>query len=282
MHSLHEKASKKAHRHGAAVVASRFFSLNRQLAQRCTPDHLHEANVFGMYRKLGAMLMSHPRVSRVVDVGAGKSWQFPPYYKEWFRVRLVGLDIDAAEMRGNAALDETIECDVVDDVPLQPGSVDLFMIHSGIEHFRDNERVLRNLFRTLRPGGFVLAQFPSRYAHFAIVNRLLPAAATRWLLDHLMAGRAQMLGYAAYYDQTYHSAFAALSARVGFKELYFLPGYFGSSYFDFFLPLFFCSLLYDALCFASGIRNLASYNLWVLQKPEVSAVDQPFVFYAWR
>ena len=146
----------------------RFISFNRKAADAMTPSHVHEANVFGMYKKLGPLLMSHPRVSTVVDVGAGKSWQFPSHYKEWFNINLIGLDIDASEMFHNQLLDDKIECDVVSKIPLEPGSVDLFMIHSGLEHFRDNELVLRNLFRALRPGGFILAQFPNRYAPFAI------------------------------------------------------------------------------------------------------------------
>lgn len=40
------------------------------------------------------------------------------------------------------------------------------MIHSGVEHFRDTELAFRNLLRALRPGGFILAQFPNRYAPF--------------------------------------------------------------------------------------------------------------------
>src|SRR5229473_494116 len=141
-------------------VLDRFISLNRRTAEAITPGHVHEANVFGMYRKLGTILMSHPRISTVVDVGAGKAWHFPAYYKEWFNIQLIGLDIDASEMSDNELLDDKIECDVVSHIPLERRSVDLFMIRSGIEHFRDNELALRNLFQALRPGGFILAQFP--------------------------------------------------------------------------------------------------------------------------
>ena len=87
----------------------RFISFNRKAADAMTPSHVHEANVFGMYKKLGPLLMSHPRVSTAVDVGAGKSWQFPSHYKEWFNINLIGLDIDASEMFHNQLLDDKIE-----------------------------------------------------------------------------------------------------------------------------------------------------------------------------
>src|SRR5260221_6875049 len=100
------------------TVLDRFIALNRKVAEAITPSHVHEANVFGMYRSLGTILLSHPRISTVVDVGAGRSWQFPSYYKEWFNIRLIGLDIDASEMSNNEMLDDKIECDVVCHIPL--------------------------------------------------------------------------------------------------------------------------------------------------------------------
>jgi len=42
-----------------------------------------------------------------------------------YKVHLVGADIDAGETVGNDALDEAIECDVVREIPVAPGCVDL-------------------------------------------------------------------------------------------------------------------------------------------------------------
>lgn len=260
---------------------ARFVSANRKIARTITPTHVHEANVFGVYRKIGAMLMSHPRVSQVVDIGAGGQWQFPSYYKDWYHIHLIGLDIDRNEMVGNDALDEKIEGDVVDRVPFSTGSIDLFMVHSGIEHFSDTERALRNLFVALRPGGFILAEFPNRFAHFAILNRLLPPALSHWLLSRVLGSSDELLGFKAYYNNTNYSSFMKIWKNIGFKQLYFVPGFYGSFYFEFFLPLYVFSYVFDMICFAMGIKNLASYYLWVLQKPEALESDQPFTFWAW-
>ncbi|MBV8525625.1 MAG: methyltransferase domain-containing protein [Acetobacteraceae bacterium] len=263
-------------------LVGRFFDFNRRISRAITPDHAHEANVFGAYRKIGALLMSHPRVSTVADVGAGRWWQFPAQYKEWYRIRLIGLDIDGSAMSANALLDERIECDVVHSIPLQPGSVDLCMIHSGIEHFADNGRVLQNLFEVLRPGGFILAQFPNRYAPFAMANQLLPHSVSKWLLGRAMGDTAVALGYRAHYDRTNYSAFRNLAMQVGFRELYYMPGYYSSSYCEFFVPLFMLSYALYLIRFAIGIKNLASYNIWVLHKPANTPDEPLFQFYAWR
>src|SRR5690606_19464689 len=144
---------------------------------------------------------------------------------------------------------------------------DLFMVHSGIEHFPDNEKFLEHALRTLRPGGFLVAQFPSRYAPFVLANRLLPERVSRRVLDKAMGERAKLLGFRAHYDRTDYAAFRKMFTRVGFEETYHLPGYNSSVYCEFFVPLFALSYMYDALTFTLGIRQLAAYNFWVLRKP---------------
>jgi len=262
-------------------VLERFFAANRRISQAITPRHIDEANVFGAFRKIGALLLSRPDVRTVVDVGAGKSWQFPRHYKRWYGIHLIGLDIDGAEMALNDALDEKIECDVCVEIPLPDNSADLCMVHSGIEHFPDNRKFLEDALRILRPGGCLVAQFPSRYAPFVIVNRLLPERISRWILDKTMGERARLLGFHARYDRTDFASFRRMFTAVGFEESYHLPGYSSSVYCEFFLPLFALSYMYDALTFTLGIRQLAAYNFWVLRKPAPGVEEEPLCLYAW-
>lgn len=257
------------------------FALNRKLSKRFTPDHVHEANVFGVYRKVGTIVLSHPQVSMVVDVGAGKAWQFPEYYKDWYKISLIGLDISESEMIDNTALDQRIVCDVVNDIPIPDNTIDFVMVHSGIEHFEDNERFLRNAFRILRPGGFFLAQFPGRYAPFAIVNRVLPSWLAKKAL-HTSMGDTDALGFKTYYDRTNYKSFKYLSVEVGFEEIYYVPGYFSSNYFEFLTPLFLISSIFDAIRYGLGIRETSSYNLFLLRKPSVEPDSTPFALYAWK
>lgn len=258
-----------------------FFNLNKRLSLRMIPDHVHEANVFGAYKKVGAIALSHPRVHRVADIGAGKNWQFPPYYKDWYGITLIGIDIDAEEMRENRALDERIACSATGDIPLDDGSVDLVTAHSGVEHFEDNERFLRNAYRILRPGGYLLALFPNRYAAFAMANRLLPPALAKRLLRVSM-GDTDLLGFKAYYDRTNYSAFRRMSETVGFEVAYYLPGYLSSTYLAFFNPLFLVSYAIDTANYMLGVKNLATYNLFLLEKSAPGEPKQPLQLYAWK
>jgi SAM-dependent methyltransferase len=258
-----------------------FFASNKRLSQRITPDHFHEANVFAAYHKIGAILLSHPDTKIVLDVGAGKQWHFPAHYKNWYSIKLIGLDIDGAEMKDNLALDEKIECDVVEGIPVPAQSADLVMIRSGVEHFSNNQMFLKNAFAALRPGGYLIAQFPGRYAPFAVANRLLPKSTSRKVLAMSMGETAEHLGFKAYYDRTNYSAFRKMVEAAGFDIVYHLPGYNSSSYFEFFVPLYMLSYLYDSTMHALGLRDLAAYNLWVLRKP--GGMDLPeFKLYAWK
>ena len=258
-----------------------FLGFNRKLSRAITPHHFHEANVFAAYHKIGAILLSHPDTKVVLDVGAGKRWHFPEHYKEWYSIKLVGLDIDGVEMKDNNLLDEKIECDAVEHIPVPPGTVDLVMVSSGIEHFSNNQSFLKNAFEVLRPGGYLIAQFPGRYAPFAVANRLLPRSVSKKVLAASMGETAEHLGFVTHYDRTNYSAFRKMVQASGFKVIYQLPGYNSSSYFEFFVPFYLLSYLYDTTMNAVGLRDLAAYNLWVLRKPgEADCLE--FKLYAWH
>ena len=260
---------------------SKFFAANKRFSKWVTPSHVHESDVFGMYRKIGTIVLSRPDVHAVADVGAGTEWQFPTYYKDWYGLELSGLDLAGDDMAHNASLDHRFVCDVTGEVPLASGSIDLVMAHSGVEHFRDNELFLQNVMRILRPGGYMLAQFPGRFAPFAIANRTLPARTARTLLKASM-GNTDMLGFEAHYDRTHYTAFKNLSEKVGLEVIYHNPGYFSSSYFEFFSPLFFVSYAFDMARYIVGFRNAASYNLFLLQKKPLTPETQPLRLYAWK
>lgn len=254
-------------RSNAAQLLESFVRANRRLCHRVTPRHYWESNVFAMYTKVATMLVAQPDVRRVLDSGAGKLWRLPASYKQRFGLYLIGIDIALEEMAANDLLDEKLEGDVCRAIPVAPGSVDLITAFSGIEHFADNEAFLGHCYGALRPGGLLLAQFPGRYAPFALLNQALPERLSSVLLRNLLPGSEGVLGFKAYYDRTHYSAFRGLAEAAGFEVEYHLAGYFGSEYFAFFAPLYAAATLVDLFRFGLGVKDLASYNLFVLRKP---------------
>lgn len=244
-----------------------FVEANRRISWRLTPAYIREANTFAMYVKVAQLLLSRPDVETVVDVGAGRKWQFPAELKQHYGLKLIGIDVDADEIALNDELDESIVADAMTAWPVVPGSVDLVMCHSGVEHFADNRAFLSAAYTALRPGGYAVMQFPSPWAPFAILNRLLPTSLTRWLLHNLIPGSDGVLGFKAHYNRTRYAPFARLAQSEGLEIDYHYPGYFSADYFGFFVPLYFLAHGFDLFRFALGSRNLASYNLFVLRKP---------------
>lgn len=257
-----------------------FVALNRRLSWTIGPQSLADHDIANDFTRMGALLMSQPNVNRVVDIGAGKAWHFPKHYKAWYNIHLTGVDIDGEEMVGNDLLDEKIVADVVRGIPVEPNSADLIMVRSGVEHFSDNQRFLDNAFAALRPGGFLFAFFPNRYAPFAIINRLLPQRLSKRVLQQTALESADELGFKVYYDRTNYTAFRKIYDRTGFKAVYHMPSFYSCFYFRFFLPLFFLSYFFDTLRFMIGSPRLAAYHIWVLQKPgPVEESLQIYTFY---
>lgn len=243
-----------------------FIKLNRRLSDALTPPHIAECNVHHMFAKLAAQIVALPGTRRVLDAGAGAAWFFEKDFKDHHNLYLIGVDIEEPEMLLNDALDERHAADVCVSLPVEPGTVDAITAYSGVEHFPDNQAFLRNCYAALRPGGRLIAQFPGRYALFTTLNRLLPRRLARAVLYALVPGKEGELGFKAYYDRTNYSAFKRIAEAEGLEIEYHFPGYF-DDYFKFFTPVFFFWQAFCILMFSLGIKDLATYNLFVLRKP---------------
>lgn len=124
------------------------------LAPRCRPSTLDSyANVCAL---LGAVKRAMPRFKgELLDVGCGRM----PYRGLILSIpnavtRYVGMDLSGSEFE---------QPDVVWDgvtIPLPDCSVDTAMLTEVLEHCPDAARVLAEVNRVLRPGGFLFATVP--------------------------------------------------------------------------------------------------------------------------
>jgi SAM-dependent methyltransferase len=247
-------------------LLSAWVNINVEICRAITPRHIADTSAFAQFRAafLNAVLELEP--GTVVDLGAGKHWHHNPAVKRLAGFKLVGVDIELAEMAQNTMLDERIQCDVTKTIDLPPGSADLVTVRSGVEHFADNEAFLRNLHALLRPGGRAVLLFPGRYAPFVLINRMLPRRVARAALHLLVPGSEGVLGFPAYYDRTTARQFSKVAQKAGFSVVRCSCTYYSSMYFRFFAPLFALSLLLDHLRHVLAIKELASFYLFVLEK----------------
>ncbi len=194
----------------------------------------------------------------VYDVGGGGYCSYYDAKETVGNFTLVGVDIEDIRLKDNATIDELIVADITKDIPLPHGKIDMITSSSVLEHLENQEAFIRNARAALKDGGLFIHVFPSRYALFAILNRLLTNRVAKKILFALHPNLKGSNGFKAYYDRTYYTAFQKLLTENGFTITDMQCNYYQSDYFGFFLPLYFISLGWDALCHACGWKNLCA------------------------
>jgi SAM-dependent methyltransferase len=203
----------------------------------------------------------------VVDVGSGKECRFARLRRGGTDIRIVGVDVSDDELVENRDVDEKRVADVGTGLPFGPGEVDLIASRSVLEHLDDTEAFIADSARVLKPGGYSIHLFASKFAPFALLNSVLPPNVSSRLLDRLHPETRGTVGFRTHYDRTYPSGLASLFRRHGFEVVTSDVSYYQSGYYNFFLPLYLLSALYELLVYAVGVENLAAKAMIVARKP---------------
>lgn len=246
-----------------------FIRWNRSVCKRiesCLPQAA--ASIETQYLNAVEKYMNARGNQVIVDVGGGRSCRFAARRDPSLQNRIVCVDVSGDEMQFNRDVDEKRVCDIMQDLPFEAESVDLLVSRSVLEHLEQQDRFLANSYRVLKPGGVCVHLFPSKYALFALINQMLPAKISRWLVNSVFEGTKGILGFPAIYDKTYDTAFRSALAAAGLSVEEIQNGYYQSSYFSFFVPFFLISAFYEMCVMRLGIRNLCAYLLVIARKEE--------------
>jgi ubiquinone/menaquinone biosynthesis C-methylase UbiE len=245
-----------------------FFALNGRLADSVEPL-LPQAkvNLDLLHDHVIAHHMNRRPGQTVVDVGGGRSCRFAKYRDPNKNIRLVAVDISAEELSHNVDVDERLTVDIVEDLAFGDCEIDIITSRSVVEHLPDVEAFIRHSARVLRPGGYMVHAFPSKFAPFSLINQVLPHRISERVVHFLIPGSEGRLGFRAYYDRCYYSGFRRLLERHGYEIVDEAIGYYQSRYFDFLFPLYALSALYELLLVAFKPKDLAARVLIVARKP---------------
>jgi ubiquinone/menaquinone biosynthesis C-methylase UbiE len=245
-----------------------FLAANKRAAHAIEP-HLPQRrlDLEREYEETVARYMATlPPGAIVVDVGAGRRSRFARLRPVGSEVKIVGLDSSARELAANADVDETVVVDATERLPFSTAAVDMVVSSSMLEHLPDTEAFVRESCRILRTGGVCVHLFSSKFAPFALINQTLPTKASTYLLRMLHPESEGSVGFRAYYDRTYASEIRALLAAYGCRVEASTASFYQSGYYNFFLPLYLASALYELVVRALKADDLAAKVMVVARK----------------
>lgn len=202
----------------------------------------------------------------IVDIGGGSSCPFAKYKDPTLNSKIIAVDISQEELEKNIDADETRVANIMEALPFEDDSVDLVVSRSVLEHLNNLENFVLNTKRILRPGGYFIHLFPSKFAPFAVVNQLLPPVISKKILYFLHPESKGIGGFPAFYNKCYFSAITKLLNKYDFEILNIIRSYYQSRYTNFFVPLFLLTAVYEMLIEFIKVKNLCAFLLVLAQK----------------
>jgi ubiquinone/menaquinone biosynthesis C-methylase UbiE len=252
---------------GIIRALNAFFAVNRKVCRRLEV-FLPQAktSIFDQYiQTVTGVVNGRPRNAVVIDVGGGKRCPFAHSLKGAGHATIIAVDISEDELRHNNDVNGKLVADIVQRLPFRSRTVDLITSSSVLEHIQDVRRFVIHSSEVLKPDGYCVHLFPSKFAPFALLNQLLKGV-SRAVVHFFLPESKGICGFPAVYNECYYSAIRNLLLNNGFELIEVKPSYYQSPYFDFCFPLFAVSAAYEVVVKLLGLRNLAAYLLVVARR----------------
>jgi hypothetical protein len=235
------------------------------------PEELDHATAWTGSREQVRALVDKHGVRTVCEIGGGRS-------------PLLGLD-EVAELGLDYTLLDVSDdelalapdgyhracADVCDpDLPSRMPRYDLVFSLMVAEHVPDGERMHRNLYEMLEPGGVAFHFFPTLWYPPYVLNRVLPASLSGWMLRRF--AHRPTPKFPARYSKCFGPTpgMYAFLEGIGYEVLDFRPFY-GSSYFDKIPVLGALERGLSRWAAARGSTHFSSYAYVVLRRPPSAA-----------
>jgi len=178
--------------------------------------------------------------------------------------RVVGADYDLASLKAHVSIRERVRSDI-ERLPFRAETFDLVTANMVVEHVADPERLLKEVWRILKPGGRFIMHTPNRRGYNTVAARLLPEF-VKPRLALLLSGRPEADVFRTYYRLNSERTLRQLAGRAGFSavsvdylvsdaQLVIVP------------PLAAVELLLIRALMTRPFRRLRMYLIAELQKP---------------
>jgi len=217
------------------------------------------------YRVYERIILSYiKKKDVVVDVGCGRAAQVLKKIIGECKVA-IGMDIgDFEGVDGRSGIN-FMRSDVI-NIGLKNNSVDLIISRSMFEHIKDPDKVYRELYRVLKPGGYVIFLTPNLYDYASLIAKTIPNRFHPKIV-RITEGRSEGDTFPTYFRSNTQRVIKNLSQNAGFKiiSIALLGQY--PSYLMFNPVLFLLGTAFDKIiCKFETLQLLRGWLLVVLKK----------------
>jgi len=251
-----------------ANFISSFVSFNQRLSRRLNnllPESVRQDGNSFFRTKILPGIFTNGDV--VYDLGGGKQPFVTSEIKSRWSLKVVGLDISAAELESAppGVYDSTIVANLCDFKG--NSDADIVICQATLEHVHDTRGAIEAIASILKTCGRAYIFAPSRNAAFARLNLLLPQSVKEKILYLLLPQTEGSQGFPATYDQCTPSELEALfrefNLRVVERKLFWM-----STYFMVLSPLFVVWRLWQGIFYLLARANAAETFIYVVQREE--------------
>jgi hypothetical protein len=187
----------------------------------------------------------------VLEIGGANR----PLFKKGFGYIFDGLDIqyykDVLKVYDNFYL-QSIEEEI-------PQKYDCILSVTLLEHVKNNNLSISNIYKSLNVGGVTHHYIPSKYHPYSLLLRLLGPILQKKLIRIIRPEFEGLSGYKTYFNFCSVNSMKDLFLKSGFKDIKVKIYYRGNEYFRFFVPMFILVTAFENFCnhmkldlFASG------------------------------
>jgi SAM-dependent methyltransferase len=131
--------------------------------------------------------------------------------------KVIGADVDPAVL-GNPLLDQAVILSPDGSIPLEDNSVDLVVADWVCEHLPDPLKSFREIFRVLKPGGWVGFRTPNKWHYSMIASRLIPDRHHAKVLASAQKGRQERDVFPKHYLMNTPAACRSVLRSAGFTR----------------------------------------------------------------